>query len=80
MIVDYHPLTVSDLNSAAAYYNEQRPGLGNEFRAEVYATIERIRSNPFQFPPLERGIRRGFVRRFPILCCFALLKTRWLEY
>ena len=40
MIVDYHPLTVPDLNNAATYYNRQRPGLGAEFRVEVYAVID----------------------------------------
>ena len=40
MIVDYHPLTVSDLNRAVSYYNRQRPGLGAEFRVEVYAVID----------------------------------------
>lgn len=73
MIVDYHPHTVSDLNNAAGYYNQQRPGLGDVFRSEVYATIERIRSNPYQFPPLERGIRRGFVRRFPYSVLFRVV-------
>jgi hypothetical protein len=31
MIVEYHSLTVSDLNDAIAYYNRQRPGLGEHF-------------------------------------------------
>jgi hypothetical protein len=59
MIVDYHPLTVSNLTSAVAHYNRKRPGLGDEFRVEVYAAIERVRSNPFQFPVVDRH-RRGF--------------------
>jgi hypothetical protein len=65
MIVDYHPRTVSDLNSAATYYNRQYPGLGDDFRSEIYATIDRILSNPLQFPVVEHDVRRGFVRRFP---------------
>jgi plasmid stabilization system protein ParE len=73
MIVDYHPLTASDLNSAVAYYNRQRPNLGTEFRSEIYATIARIRSNPFQFPVVENGIRRGFVRRFPYSVLFRIV-------
>ena len=57
MIVQYHPLTTSDLNSAISYYNQQRAGLGEEFRSEVYATIERIRSNPLQSAIVEHDIR-----------------------
>jgi hypothetical protein len=37
MIVQYHPLTASDLNRAVTYYNRQRLGLGDDFRVEVYA-------------------------------------------
>ncbi len=37
MIVQYHPLTASDLNTAVSYYNRQRPGLGDEFRSEIDA-------------------------------------------
>lgn len=70
MNVDYHPLTVSDLNSAISFYNRQRPGLGEEFRTEIYAAIERIRSNPFQFPIVAHDIRRGFVHRFPYSVLF----------
>jgi hypothetical protein len=49
MRVEYHPLTTSDLNNAVKYYNQERLGLGEEFRAEVYAAIERVRANPSQY-------------------------------
>jgi hypothetical protein len=75
MIVQYHPLTASDLTSAVSYCNRQRPGLGDDFRSEIYATIDRMPSNPYQFPAVEHGIRRGFVRRYPIPKCFALLTS-----
>lgn len=75
MIFQYHPLTASDLTSAVSYYNRQRPGLGDEFRVEVYATIDRIRSNSYQFPAVEHGIRRGFVAGSRIPYCSALLTT-----
>jgi mRNA-degrading endonuclease RelE of RelBE toxin-antitoxin system len=48
MIVEYHPRVASDLNDAIFYYNRQQANLGNEFRAEVFATIERIRLHPLQ--------------------------------
>lgn len=73
MRVEYHPLTASDLNGAVAFYNQQRAGLGNEFRSEVYAAIARILSNPFQSVIVERGIRRAFVHRFPYSILFRLI-------
>ena len=73
MIVEYHPLTVSDLNSAVSYYNRQRHGLGEELRSEVYATIARICSHPLQFVVVERAIRRALVRRFPYAVLFRVV-------
>ncbi|OGA55841.1 MAG: hypothetical protein A3F74_01875 [Betaproteobacteria bacterium RIFCSPLOWO2_12_FULL_62_58] len=72
MRVEYHPLTITDLNNAVAYYNQQRPGLGDEFRTEVHAAIERVCGNPSQHAIVERGIRRGFVHRFPYSILFRL--------
>ena len=60
MIVEYHPLSVSDLNRAVSYYNRQRQGLGEELRAEVYETIARIRSNPLQVRHRGAGYSPGF--------------------
>ena len=73
MIVQYHPLTTSDLNKAVSYYNRQRLGLGDEFRLEVYAAIARIVSNPLQFVIVERDIRRGFTHRFPYSILFRVV-------
>ncbi|MGZ8843133.1 MAG: type II toxin-antitoxin system RelE/ParE family toxin [Pyrinomonadaceae bacterium] len=70
MKVTYHPLTVSDLNNAVAYYNRQRVGLGDEFRSEVNAAIARVRASPSQYAIVEHGIRRCFVHRFPYSVLF----------
>ena len=79
MIVQYHPLTASDLNSAISYYNQQRAGLGEEFRSEVYATIESIRSNPLQSAIVEHAIRRCFVHRFPYAVLFRVVNDETLR-
>ena len=74
MKVEYHPLTVSDLNNAVAYYNQQRPGLGDELRVEVYAAIGRVRSNSSRYVVVEHGIRRCLVHRFPYAVLFRLIR------
>ena len=79
MIVQYHPLTASDFNSALLYYNRQRPGLGEEFRSEIYTAIDRVRFNPYQFPIVERDIRRGFVHRFPYAVLFRVINDETLR-
>jgi plasmid stabilization system protein ParE len=73
MRVEYHPLSASDLNNAVKYYNQQRLGLGEELRTEVYAAIERVRSNPSQYAIVKRGMRRCLVRRFPYAVLFRIL-------
>lgn len=35
-----------ELTDAVSYYNNESPGLGFEFAAEVQATVERIKNNP----------------------------------
>ena len=58
MRIEYHPHTVADLNNAVTYYNQQRPRLEDELRSEIYATIERIRANPLQYPKQIHGWNR----------------------
>ena len=79
MIVQYHPLTASDLNSAIAYYNQERAGLGEDFRSEVHAAIDRVLSNPLHFAIVEHDIRRCFVRRFPYAVLFRILNDETLR-
>jgi len=50
---------------AVDYYNEQRPGLGFEFAAEVQRTFERIRRHPKAWPVFSSQSRRCLTDRFP---------------
>lgn len=79
MRVEYHPLTTSDLNNAIAYYNRQQAGLGNELRAEVYASIERVVASPAQFSIVSKGIRRCLVHRFPYAILFHVVSEETLR-
>lgn len=55
----------SELHDAIRYYNEQNPGLGYEFAAEVKKTLERIASHPEAWAPLSKRTRRCRVSKFP---------------
>jgi len=79
MRVKYHPLTTTDLNSAVAFYNRKNPGLGDELRTEVYAAIERVRTNPANFGVVSKGIRRCFVRCFPYAILFRVVSADTLR-
>ena len=54
-----------ELVGAVTYYNEQRPGLGYEFAAEVQNTLGRISAFPEAWPPLSLQTRRCITNRFP---------------
>jgi hypothetical protein len=55
----------TELDEAIAYYDAQRPGLGEEFLVEVLLTLERIQAYPAAWPHLSRQTRRCRTRRFP---------------
>ena len=55
----------AELNEAVAYYNEQCPGLGFEFAAEVKAAVARITDFPDAWPRFSPRSRRCLLDRFP---------------
>jgi len=74
--VRLHPEARDELRSGALWYEEQREGLGDDFVAEVNATLDRIAGAP-QSVPLWPGatatavpIRKAMVHRFPYAMAF----------
>jgi hypothetical protein len=51
--------------AAVAYYDAQRPGLGDEFAAAVWNGVDHIRDFPNAWQSLGRGYRRYRLKRFP---------------
>jgi toxin ParE1/3/4 len=68
---------------AAAWYERQRPGLGEEFVIAVQAALDLIEA---EFPPLlpapgaagVRGVRRLIMRRFPFDVVVAEAGSVWI--
>ena len=56
------------------WYEEQRPGLGHEFREMADALIARIADNPLAYPERYRGARRALLRRFPYVLWYRALE------
>jgi len=56
-----------DLDEAVAWYNNQRPGLGSEFVAEVARVLPELAKNPYLNSRRHRGkhIRWRYPERFP---------------
>jgi len=65
MTVRLRPEAESDLDEAARWYEEQRPGLGSKFLDEVLRVLSAISGQPEGFPVVHREIRRAVTRRFP---------------
>jgi plasmid stabilization system protein ParE len=61
-----HAAAEDELRSAIAWHEEQRDGLGAEFRREFEATIARIRDNPMLYAAEGvDGVHLGLLHRFP---------------
>lgn len=54
-----------DLEDAAAWYAEQRPGLGQEFLDETLRSFQQIAEQPRLYPIVHRDTRRALIHRFP---------------
>lgn len=63
--VIFHELAEDELNEAAAYYAQARPGLGDAFVAEVQNAVDALAASPLVGTQIENGVRWWLVRRFP---------------
>lgn len=59
------PEAERDLAEGLAWYEEQRPGLGQEFIMGVEAALETIECHPESHPRVHGDTRRALLRRFP---------------
>ena len=68
------PLAESDLDHAASWYEDQRPGLGR-FLDAADQLFERLRVSPEQFPLVSADVRRALLPTFPSPCTSVRLMT-----
>ena len=59
------PQAELDVSGAAAWYEERRAGLGNEFLDELDSVLHRVIHDSLQFPQIKHQIRRALLGRFP---------------
>lgn len=59
------PQSELDIQAAAVWYEDQRPGLGGKFLDELDHVFHRIVENPRQFPRQEEAVHRALLRHFP---------------
>jgi plasmid stabilization system protein ParE len=65
-----------EVEEAALWYEEQRPGLGLEYMAAVSRVILDIGESPERFPVWRLPWRRALLRRFPYVVFFDIEEDR----
>ena len=65
MTLEFTSAALADAESAVLWYEEQRSGLGSEFREALLATVSAILEFPAAYPVIHRQTRRARLRRFP---------------
>lgn len=70
------PEANGDLTRAAAWYEAQRRGLGDEFYANVKTRFESLLRNPELFELFHGDVRRAAVGRFPYDILFRVSDDR----
>ena len=60
------PAAAADIEQAYEWYEQQRPGLGEEFLMAIRSTLDRVVEQPEAFAVIHRATRRALVpQRFP---------------
>lgn len=70
------PGAEEDLQDAFAFYEMQRPGLGESFLRALDDGLARVVSHPNSFRSDEHGVRTAFLHRFPYGIRFRLKADR----
>jgi plasmid stabilization system protein ParE len=66
------PLAEADLENAAQWYDEERPGLAQRFLKDVDRSFVRLRERPLQFSMVAGDVRRPLLHTFPYAIYFRL--------
>jgi plasmid stabilization system protein ParE len=64
------PQAEAELLDARDWYEDQRPGLGSTFAAEVDRALSAVLQAPLAYPRVQGEIRRVLARRFPYAIYF----------
>jgi plasmid stabilization system protein ParE len=65
-----------EFDDSIAWYESEREGSGQKFRATIEQYFQRIADKPEWFPKVRGEVRRAVVRRFPFVIHFLIEKER----
>jgi len=69
-----------DIASARAWYDKQRPGLGDDFLDAVQETFDALIRAPLHHPARRRDMRMAQTRRFPYVIYYRLLTGQLMSW
>jgi len=72
----FHPIAETEYQQASAYYENEHPGVGEEFEFEVQAVLLRVQQHPDRYPIAVRDIRFAHARRFPYSVYYRIRRDR----
>jgi hypothetical protein len=72
MRVIRHPEVPQELEAAALWYEERRPGLGSDFLEEYQATMARILADPKHWRKIRGNNRKLNFHRFPYAIVYSM--------
>jgi hypothetical protein len=72
--VELHAEAVLELGEASDWYDERRPGLGDDFELEVWKAVDRIAVMPHAWSPWRYDPKYRFARlkRFPYMLPYVI--------
>ncbi|MBY0433898.1 MAG: type II toxin-antitoxin system RelE/ParE family toxin [Cyclobacteriaceae bacterium] len=70
------PDALSDIQSAADWYDSQLPGLGSHFQAQAIAQISSLKSNCLTYAVRYKKVRCMIIKKFPYLVHFVVNERR----
>jgi toxin ParE1/3/4 len=73
----FRPVAQAEFVAATAWYEDQRPGLGGDFVAEVQQVLETIANHPERYSVADGDVREALVSRFPY-CVYFRVKPDWI--
>jgi plasmid stabilization system protein ParE len=73
--VTFNELAERELNEGAQYYEQEQPGLGVGFLADVRGTVGRLTEHPEAGTKLWRTVRRLLCPRFPYAVLYEIRPT-----
>lgn len=69
-----------EIVQAYRYYEDKRTGLGEEFLDHLGVYFDRIIANPEHFPQKRKPYREAFIKRFPFLVIYEILREKIIIY